>query len=762
MSNSAELFARAWQHHQANQFPEAEELYRQVVHQDPQHTDAWCFLGALCSSQGRLEEAEGYLRQALTQAPHFATALNCLGAVLGQLGKLEDAATMFQRLISYQPEDTDAWNNLGLVRLRQGRLDDAIASFERSLDLKADLAPARTNLVQALQQKAAAARPTVLPRPGDAERVRTLIEQGHVFVAQGRLHEAAANYQQVLEMQPYRFDIVNELGNVGNLLGDRGDPKAACACYEQMLRFKPDYPEVHNNLGKVLADQGHLEDGVANYRRALRLKPDYPEAHNNLGAALADLGRLSEATSHYQQALRLRPEYAEAHNNLGTALAEQGRQPEAVASYRQAIRLRPDYPDAHYNLGNALASQGQFDAAVASGQRAIALQPERADAHIGLGNAFAGQGRLQDAEASYRQAIRLNPAYVEAHHNLGLALTQSERLDEALASYDEAIRLNPGHAEAHFNRAATLLLRGDFERGWPEYEWRWKRTGNTPRSFSVPIWDGAPLAGRTILLHAEQGLGDTIQFLRYAPLVKQRGGRVLVECQPPLLRLASTCPDIDQLLPQGAPLPKFDVHSPLLSLPGILGTTVATIPNKVPYLHADPQLVEQWSRKLGTSSELKVGIAWQGSPTFAQDKQRSIPLREFAPLGKLPGIRLICLQKGLGREQLPQIGDQFSVVDLGDQFDQGSAAFLDTAAIMQNLDLVIAPSSAIAHLAGALAVRVWVALPAVPDWRWLLDRADSPWYPTARLFRQPRTGDWAGAFEAMAQAIRELVPKPVN
>jgi tetratricopeptide (TPR) repeat protein len=546
----------------------------------------------------------------------------------------------------------------------------------------------------------------------------------------------------------------------GIALGSQGRFQEAAAYLHQLVLWRPDCAEAHFYLGVALDQQGRLDEAMASYVRALEVEPGRRDALNNLGNignVRRQRGDLDGAIACYQHVLRFQPDYAELHNNLGVALLEQRRLEEAAAASQKAVRLKPDYGEGYYNLGNALNALERWPEAVAAYQQAVALDPTNYLAHNNLANVFANEGRVDDALESYREAIRLNPQYAEAHNNLGLALLQPGRLEEAMACYEEAIRVNPDHAEAHFNRAAAWLLRGDYERGWTEYEWRWRRVHNPPRQFTAPLWDGSSLTGRTILVHAEQGLGDTLQFIRYVPLVKQRGGTVLFACQAPLMHLAASCVGIDQLLANGAPLPAFDVHVPLLSVPGILGTTLANIPGQVPYLHADPQLVEHWKKRLGGAGDYKIGIVWQGSPTFAQDRHRSFSLAQFAPLGKLPGVRLISLQKGHGREQLANLEGQFSVRDLGDHLDR-ERAFLDTAAIMQSLDLVIAPSTAIAHLAGALGVKVWVALSAVADWRWLLERNDSPWYPTARLFRQQQPGQWEAVFEDMAQALQELVP----
>jgi hypothetical protein len=358
-------------------------------------------------------------------------------------------------------------------------------------------------------------------------------------------------------------------------------------------------------------------------------------------------------------------------------------------------------------------------------------------------------------------------------------LAKQAKLDDAIACYRQALVIKPDYAEAHKDLALAWLLRGNFEQGWPEYEWRWKcsrfqgHPGNeSGEQLPGPSWDGSPLNGRTILLYAEQGLGDTLQFIRYAPLVRQRGGRVLVLCQPPLRPVLGSCPGIDGLVACESTAPSYDVQIPLLSLPRIFRTTLATIPAEVPYLSADPELVEHWRRELtqgvgqafqpdsqagkpdllkeGSSQEFKVGIAWQGNPQHKQDRQRSVPLAHFEALARLPGIRLFSLQVGPGAHQLQELGGRFLVTDLSNRF--GPASFQDAAAVVTVLDLVMSVDTAMAHLAGALGRPVWVLLPFVPDWRWMLDREGSPWYPTMRLFRQRQPGDWTDVFRQVVAA----------
>jgi tetratricopeptide (TPR) repeat protein len=583
---------------------------------------------------------------------------------------------------------------------------------------------------------------------------------GILYRSRGRLPEAAASYQEALRRRPDFVEAQNNLGNVFVGLGRWAD---AVRCYDEVLRLRPDYPEAHNNRGVAFRQQGQYDRAAACYRDALRLRPTYAEAHNNLGDALQAQGKPEEAVACYREALRLRPDYPypEAHTNLGTALVKLDRHDEAIAQHREALRLRPSYVEAHSNLGNAFLGQRKYDEAMASYREALRLDPKYAEAHYNLGLALAEQGELEQGIASYREALRLRPEYVEAVDNLGNALLAQGKTDEAMGHYDEILRRRPDSPEAHMSRALALLLRGDYAEGWQEYEWRWrcKEFGGPP--YPKPRWDGSSLAGRTILLHCEQGLGDTLQFVRYAPLVKQRGGTAILACPKVLTRLLATCPGIDRIVPQGGgDPPDFDCYAPLLSLPGILGTTRDNIPANVPYLSADPALVQHWRRELAPVRGFKIGIAWQGNPKYKADRLRSVPLVQFEPLARVPGVQLISLQKGPGTEQLAAASDRFRVIDLGGRLDERTGPFLDTAAVVRNLDLVVAPDTALTHLAGALGAPVWAALSYAPHWVWGRDRTGSPWYPATRLFRQTKWGDWEEVFARMAAELRKLAAAP--
>jgi len=582
--------------------------------------------------------------------------------------------------------------------------------------------------------------------------------------ALGQLDQAIASYRQAVALQP---DFPQAYNNLGSALQRCGQLEEAATYLQMAVALRPNYVKAYLNLGAIWAAHGRLDEAVDCYRWLLQLEPDSAEVYCNLGVALEHQGKLAEAAASYQAALRLQPHLVEALFNLGNVLKEQDQLEDAAACYRQALALQPTHVQAHNNLGIVLHKQSRRQEAIQHFQTALELKPQDPDALTNLGALLTDQGELDEAQRYHEEALRLKPDHAGAHCNFGLVLHRRGQPEEALERYEEALRLAPGCADAHWNRSLVWLQQGNFEQGWPEYEWRWHSQGKL-FPFPQPLWDGSDLTGRTILLHTEQGLGDVLQFIRYAPLVKQRGGTVFVQCHAVLKRLLTSCPGIDLLIARGEPIPPFDVQVPLLGLPEIFGTTVATIPANVPYLRAEPELVEHWREVLaakltrsaseGAAPEplrarrANIGIVWQGN-----SRERAIPLAAFAPLGRLAGVRLISLQKGQGREQLANLSEKFPVLDLADQLDEASGPFMDTAAVMPNLDLVVTADTAIAHLAGALATRAWVALAKVADWRWFLDRTDSPWYPSMRLFRQQQAGDWNAVFEQMALEIqREL------
>jgi Flp pilus assembly protein TadD len=474
------------------------------------------------------------------------------------------------------------------------------------------------------------------------------------------------------------------------------------------------------------------------------------------GTALARQGRMDEAALLYQQAIAADPDLAEAHFNLGIARRAVRRGTEAEACWRRALEIEPYFAPARINLGAALLERGDHRAAAAEFRRVLEREPRSVPALVNLGNALRDGGDPGAAAQAYRRAIALQPGFAQAHSNLGLALRELGELAAAEAAYRRALELKPDYALAHRDLGVLLLLLGRYAEGWREFQWRWQARGPERRTAGMPRWSGGDVSGKTVLLHAEQGLGDTIMFCRLAEAVAARGAEVVLEAQPPLRRLLAGLKGAARIAPRADAPPPADCAAALLDLPGILGIDAGNVPARVPYLAPDPGRVRRWRAWLEARPGFRIGVAWQGNPRSDAELGRSPPLAAFRPLAELPGVRLIALQKGPGSEQMSTLPAGMAAESPGEDFDSGPDAFLDSAALMQGLDLVVSADTAPAHLAGALARPVWIALKRVPDWRWGLDRADTPWYPTARLFRQRASGDWAPVFAAMADAAKAL------
>ena len=498
---------------------------------------------------------------------------------------------------------------------------------------------------------------------------------------------------------------------------------------------------------------GRLQAAEAAYREVLGREPENPDALHLLGVLAAQSGQPDRAAELIRRAIGARPAVAEFHANLALSLRKAGRLDEALPAYRRAAELDPERPEAWFNLAKACLDAGAPEHAVPALGRAIALRPAYHEAVNDLGVAHTRLGDLSAAHDAYRRVLELAPDHVMARSNLAATLYNLGRLDESAAMARHAIELDAGCAEAHLTLGASLLISGRFTEGWPEYEWRWHCYGlaGDASPYPQPRWDGSDPAGRTILLRSEQGLGDTIQFVRYAALLASRGARVVIGCRPVLKTLLQTVRDIDAVVADDEPLPPFDLQMPLLSVPGLVGTTLATIPADVPYVFPNPAARERWRARLALARRaLTVGLVWAGQPQNRTDRWRSIALSALAPLAAVPGVSFWSLQGGDAARQVETA--PFAVVDAG----AAERDFADVAALMASLDLVVSVDTAGAHLAGALGRPVWTLLPAAPDWRWLTAREDTPWYPTMRLFRQQAPGDWAGVIARVARALAEL------
>lgn len=611
----------------------------------------------------------------------------------------------------------------------------------------------------------------------------SLLQQAQAHYAAGHLAEAVHAYRQALQEQPQNPEILFWLGLLHNQLGQLDD---SVAYYQQVLQLEPNSVEAHSNLGTVLLTQRRLAESIAHQRQALALRPNDPNVHYNVAIALYEDGQIEAAIEQYQRVVDLQPDHANAHHNLGLALFRQGDRVGAIGHHRRAIALvphhasahnslgvallgqnqvedalqcfqtaidlKPDYASAHDNLGTALQRQGKLVDAIAAYQTAIALKPDAANAYSNLGTALKEQGNFPDAIAAFETAIRLQPDHADAYNNYGGTFVELGQYDAAIDCYEQAIRHKPDYADAHLNLGIMLLMQGHYQRGFVEYHWRWKTTQCPDLRYPQALWDGSPLQGRVILLTAEQGFGDTIQFARYAPLVAASGGVVVMACQKPLERLLGTLEGLDHCVDRDQTDVQTHVHCPLLDLPLLLGTTIATIPAQVPYLHPPEQ---HWELPAVPHTRLKVGIVWASNPANSTSSKRSCDLDAFLPLLEIPAVAFYSLQKDVSEADATRLAE-LSIQNLAPYLED----FAETAAAIVQLDLVITVDTAVAHLAGALAHPVWTLLPFSADWRWLTDREDTPWYPTMRLFRQSQPGDWVGVFQAVQVALQAIVRQP--
>ena len=720
VSTIQEAYAIGFAHHQRGELSQAEQVYRQILTTEPHHADAWHLLGVALHQAGRHAEAVDAISQAIAIQGTNPAYHNHLGAAFASLDQLDQAEASFRRAVDLNGSDAQIHYNLAALLNLRGRARQAIEHYQRAIQLQPQFAEAHFNLGNLLRDDWPSAElcyaAAAASRPGYGKALMSL---GNVQWHQGKHAQAEANWRQVLKLDPRHI-------------------------------------EARVRLGSLLLTQRKAAAAVEELRAAVFLNPQHVEAQINLGCGYRDLNQFDQAEQCFRLALAANPHSPQAWNNLGSILHEKKDHEAAVDCFRRAIALQPDFVAAHNNLGACRQDEKKFVEAVAHYRRALELQPVSAETLSNVGSGLQMLGEMDEAIEFHHRAIAIDPNHFRAHYSLAAAFHFQGKEEEALASYAEAIRLSPQYAEAYYNRSFVRLGQGQLAEGWQDYEWRLRCKDFKKRSFNAPQWDGSPLANRTLLIHCEQGMGDTLHFIRYVRRAEKMGGRVLAEVQPalvPLLRASG----FTGVIGGGTPLPAFDLQIPMLSLPGVFRTTLDSIPAEVPYLAADSKLVKHWRGRLRSLPGFKIGIVWQGNAAYMFDHFRSVPLVEFAPLTEVEGVRLISLQKNAGVEQLSRLEGQFTAMDLGSTLDNQGGAFMDTAAVMCNLDLVITSDTAAAHLAGGLGVPVWLALASSPEWRWMKDRPDSPWYPTMRLFRQTRQGDWPSVFAEMKRELAKLL-----
>jgi len=597
---------------------------------------------------------------------------------------------------------------------------------------------------------------SVLPDGNAATQFGTLFQAAVDCHQRGDLPRASMLYRDVLRQHPSHADAWHLLGVVA---AQTNQPAVAVQLIERAIAYDPANFAAYGNLGSALHAMRRLPEALSAFDHAIALKSDYADAHFNRGHVLKELQQTSAALASYDRAIASKPDFDQAFMTRGNLCFELKYYDAALASYEAVLARKPECAEAHSNRGNALQALGRLEEALASYDKALELKPDFAEAHANKGNVLRDRDRFDDALASYHRALAIDPDCVPAHFNRGVLLNQLRRLDAALRSYDAAIAIDPQFAEAHFNKAILLLLTGDYARGWVGHEWRWKnRLGsnvNERREFKASLWRGEEsLRGRSILLYGEQGFGDTLQFCRYVTLVAELGAQVILEVPKPLERLLAGLRGVSELVVRGSVLPPFDYQCPLMSLPLAFKTELETIPSFERYLSSDPAKVAEWQERLGTKGTPRVGLMWNGNPAQPNDRHRSVWLADWLPY--LPtGIQYVSLQRDLRPADAITLDRNPQIMNpAGKLFD-----FSDTAALCDCMDLVVSVCTSVAHLSGALGKKTFIMLTHAADWRWLLERTDSPWYPSATLYRQPTRGDWSAVFQGVESDLRRAFPQ---
>lgn len=592
------------------------------------------------------------------------------------------------------------------------------------------------------------------PSAGHKFDITRKLNEAVMFHKTGDLEQAEKSYLQIIAAYPKQADALHLLGRIQL---EKGSVQKAKALIHQSIRIDANAPIFYISLGDILQHEGHYTEAIKYYNKALQLDPNRIEALCNSGNALRKTGDNRQAIARYQKVLAVNPNLPEVLNNLGLSYQLQKQHDAAKACFQKSISLSPDYFEAHNNLGNLFRETSDFQAALEQYFRALSLSPENTSVNYNIGLLLQLNNKDNEAESYYKKAVEHHPPIADAYSNLGKYYQDRNLPDLAISHYDKAIALDPEHFDARFNRSLSLLSTGKFEEGWEAYEWRFKRDGWRkvyPHRLEGPKWDGSEFKDKTLFIHSEQGFGDTIWFARYLSQVKSLGGRVVFETRPELMELLQNTVPVDQLIPMSFETPTqvpYDFHTPLMSLARLLKTNVDNIPSNTPYIVAPPGKRDHWSKRIDRSG-FNIGLVWAAKST--NDHGRSCRLDHFLPLFDLENIHIYGLQKGEDASQ----ADNFpaDIINLAPEFEN----FADTAGAIDCLDLVISVDTSVAHLAGAMAKPVWVLLPFDADWKWFMDRQDSPWYPTMRLFRQPQPDDWAAAVRMLKTELQQLKTTP--
>ena len=571
-----------------------------------------------------------------------------------------------------------------------------------------------------------------------------------------------------LPSSSHAYDVAGEFYHLAQSCKDENKIDKAASYYKQVLRINPKHFEAAFDAANMLYNANRAEEALVFYKQALSINNAYAEIHYNLGLCFLRLEKIDEAYAALKESTIRNPRYVKAYTQMATIYVNKKDNVRALEIYQDAININPNAFELYYRMGAVFRSLERHEESVATFEKALEMHPTSTHAMLELANTLHMVDDYERSLEMYQKALERNPNCSEALYNFGYTLKKCgnvkkarEYMEQAAHVHTQVLTQRPDYPLAHFSRSLSRLTLGDFEQGWPEYEWRWAAYNEKPKKFPQPVWNGQDLRGKRILVYAEQGFGDTFQFVRYGKMLKEMGAYVIVQTQHHLKDIISQCPHLDEAISDREPIPAFDYHIALLSIPMVVKTTLETVPHDIPYLGAKEELVEHWKHKLADDKKFKVGICWQGNKQYRSiylKKEvacKAMQLSTFAPLTSVPNISLYSLQKINGTEQLDEVRDVMEVHTFGPDFDEVNGRFMDTAAIIKNLDLVITIDTSISHLAAGLGTEVWVLLPFPADWRWMLERDDTPWYPNMRLFRQPKRGDWGCVLDEVVTALNK-------
>ena len=670
---------------------------------------------------GRFSESVPLAVRVCADIPDLAAGWKILGAIRFLTGQLIEAETYTSRASYTAPNDPESHFNLGVVFERLNRPEKALEAYLRAIHIRSGYPEAYNNL-------------------------------GNLLRELGKRQESEKALREAIRHRP---DYFKAQQNLGRCLLDIGKADAARVAYQSALCIQPEYPDAYNNLGVALRDMGLKENAANQFKRAILIDHNFTEAYSNNGIILFDQGEYSASCISYQKALLLRPDYPQALNNLGNSLRQRNDAYHAGIYFKRALRIKPDYEEAHNNCGIIDYESLNYTNSLTAYQKSLSIRPNYAEAYNNLGITYYIMGDYEPACTYLSRALAIRPDYPEAMSNLGATLRNQGRFLEARIAYQSAMELENAYAEAHWNNGLLHLLEGNYELGWLGYEWRLNNPQlNVFRNFEDKrIWRGKEsISGQSILVYAEQGNGDTLQFYRYAQLLRNNGATVLLEVQPDLYEFLASQSNSIHVFPRGMPIPDHDWVTSLMSLPLAFNTTIDTIPSPGPYLRADPMVIPRWEAILGPKGKIRVGLLPSGNPGHTEDHWRSMDWESLLPLLDLP-VDFFCLKKNPNEDDVRFLKRHPQIKNMS----RAMIGYSDTAAIVSMMDLVITVDTSVAHLSAALGTETWILLPWIPDWRWLLDRTDSPWYQSAVLFRQDARRNWASVMASITARLKKMI-----